>query len=406
MTKITSRGIFKGDPVIWTVFFFLCIISLIEVYSAASTLTYKTKFWMPLVQQAMYLGLGTFLVILIHNIPCRFFKTIPLPGLPAICLMLIFVLFFSEKVNEGARWINVFGFQFQPSELAKGIVVVSVALCLSFNQKEEGADPRAFKIILVITGFVCLLIFSENFSTAAILFAVVMMMMFVGRIPMKRLLALLGVIFGTIAVAFILLVSIPKDSKFFDTLPRMKTWATRVQNFGKDSKPEDPAKFQLQEHAQVGHAKIAIATSGFLGKGPGKSVERDFLSQAYSDFIYAIIIEEFGLLGGGIVLLLYIILLFRSAIIARRCERNFPAFLILGLALLIVFQAFINMGVAVGLLPVTGQNLPLISRGGTSIVCTSIYIGMMLSVSRYAQKTKKKNKAAIASEENDEEIEE
>ena len=348
----------------------------------------------------MMLGMGTVVAIITHNIPCRYFKTIPLPGLPVICLMLLFVLFFSEKVNEGARWISILGFQFQPSELAKGIVVISVALCLSFNQKEEGADPRAFKIILVITGFVCLLIFSENFSTAAILFAVVIIMMFIGRIPIKRLLALIGVIVGAAAFGFILLVSIPKDSGIVKVIPRIETWQNRILRHGGDSKPENPADYQLQEHAQVGHAKIAVATSGIIGKGPGKSVERDFLSQAYSDFIYAIIIEEFGLLGGGIVLMLYIILLFRAAIIARRCERNFPAFLILGLALLIVFQAFINMGVAVGLLPVTGQNLPLISRGGTSIVCTSFYIGMMLSVSRYAQK-KKKSRDSIPAEDED-----
>jgi cell division protein FtsW len=288
-----------------------------------------------------------------------------------------------EKTNDAGRWIKLLGIQFQPSEFAKMTVMIATAYNLSRGQTEEGANPKAFKYIMGITGLFCLLIFPENFSTAALLFGVVYLMMFIGRIAAKKITILTSILLG-IAVAGVLFLELTKDvdSRF---LHRFDTWRTRIEKFV-SSEEVPAAKFDIDRDAQVGHARIAMATSHILGKGPGNSVQRDFLSQAYSDFIFAIIVEELGLLPAAIVVLLYIILLIRAGRIAKKCNRTFPAFLVIGIALLLVTQAMFNMMVAVGLAPVTGQPLPLISRGGTSTIINCIYIGMILSVSRYTAK--------------------
>lgn len=383
---------FMGDRVIWVVYFFLCVISLVEVFSAASTLAYKSgSFWSPLIKQALFLGAGTLVVIVVHRVPCRMFKAVPIILLPLSAIFLFITSFFGAKTNGAGRWIDIGFVQFQPSELAKGAVIISVALILSLMQRENGADRRAFKYILMVSLSICGLIVTENLSTAMLLFGVVVLMMFIGRVPMVQL----GKLFGTIAIIATLgaafLFSLPKESSLSDSVPilhRVETWSNRLSNHfedhGEDEVP-DPLKYDIDKGAQVAHANIAIASGGFIGKMPGNSVERDFLSQAFSDFIFAIIIEEMGLWGSGIVVFLYIILLFRAGRISSRCERNFPPFLIMGLTLLLVSQALLNMMVAVGLFPVTGQPLPLISRGGTSTLINCVYIGMILSVSRYAK---------------------
>ena len=394
--SVNTNKLFQGDRVIWIIFFFLCMISLIEVYSAASTLSYKSgDFTAPLFKQAIFLGVGTVIVVLVHNIPCRFFKIIPILGWPLVVILLLLTLAMGVRENGGARWLPLFGFQFQPSELAKGVVITTVALILGAMQRENGADRKAMKYILGFTIPICLLIVTENLSTTAILFGVVCMMMFIGRVPFIQLAKLFGVLFVSVAIFISLALTVFKNAPADSFLHRFDTWAARIERFAgvedDEEKAEGKAKedaqtFDLKENAQVGHAYIAIASSNIIGRMPGNSVERDFLSQAFSDFIYAIIIEELGLFGGGFVAFLYIVLLFRTGRIASRCERNFPAFLAMGLALLLVFQACINMMVAVGLFPVTGQPLPLISRGGTSTLITCAYVGMILSVSRYARK--------------------
>jgi len=380
-----------GDRVIWVVFFFLCIISLLEVFSAGSTLSYASgKFWMPLVRQASFLLVGTVVVVIVHRIPCRMFKAIPIFALPVSIILLLWVLLSGSKTNDGARWMNIFGIGFQPSEIAKWTVITTVALILSNMQREDGADRRAFKQILLVTVPICLLIFTENLSTACLLFGVVVLMMIIGRIPMVQI----GKLFGVLAIAgtlgALILLSVPKDTNLSDIpiFHRVQTWSNRLSthlNGNGDEGANDPMKLDIDKGAQVAHANIAIASGGFLGKAPGNSIERDFLSQAFSDFIFAIIVEETGLWGATVVVFLYIILLFRAGRIASRCERNFPPFLVMGLTLMLVSQAVLNMMVAVGLFPVTGQPLPLISRGGTSTIINCIYIGMILSVSRYAR---------------------
>ena len=259
-------------------------------------------------------------------------------------------------------------------------VVIATAFILSKRQSEQEANPKAFKHIMIVACLVCGLIFPENFSTSALLFGVVFLMMYIGRVATRKLLMLMGTL-GGILVAGIIFLTVTKDidSNF---LHRLDSWRGRIENFTKTEKVA-PNDFDINANAQEGHARIAVATSNVIGKGPGNSVERDFLSQAYSDFIFAIIIEELGLVGGIVVVFLYICLLIRIGRIAKKCNRTFPAFLVIGIGLLLVTQALFNMMVAVGLAPITGQPLPLISRGGTSTLINCVYIGMILSVSRY-----------------------
>lgn len=383
--SLSSKRLFQGDLVIWAIYFWLCMISLIEVYSAGSSLSYKSgDFMAPLFKQAIFLGIGTAVVWVIHSIPCRFFK-LGVVLYPISIFLLILTLIIGAKENDGARWLN-FGIKFQPSEIAKGALVLFVALILSFGQTEEGADKRAMKIILFATCLTCALIVTENLSTAALLFATVFVMMFIGRVPTKQLGKIVGVcLLGVVLLATIVTIFPKEKLNESKLLHRASTWVDRVKDHTSDKETMSDTIF-LRDHAQEARAKIAIASSNMIGKMPGNSEQRDHLAQAYSDFIYAIIIEEMGVLGAVFVAFLYIILLFRVGRIASMCERNFPAYLTMGLAILLVIQAMVNMLVAVGLIPITGQPLPLISRGGTSTIINSVYFGMILSVSRYARK--------------------
>lgn len=383
--SLSSKRLFQGDLVIWAIYFWLCMISLIEVYSAGSSLSYKSgDFMAPLFKQAIFLGIGTAVVWVIHSIPCRFFK-LGVVLYPISIFLLILTLIIGAKENDGARWLN-FGIKFQPSEIAKGALVLFVALILSFGQTEKGADKRAMKIILFATCLTCALIVTENLSTAALLFATVFVMMFIGRVPTKQLGKIVGVcLLGIILLATIVTIFPKEKLNESKLLHRASTWVDRVKDHTSDKETMSDTIF-LRDHAQEARAKIAIASSNMIGKMPGNSEQRDHLAQAYSDFIYAIIIEEMGVLGAVFVAFLYIILLFRAGRIASMCERNFPAYLTMGLAILLVIQAMVNMLVAVGLIPITGQPLPLISRGGTSTIINSVYFGMILSVSRYARK--------------------
>lgn len=378
-----------GDRVIWVVYFLLCVISLVEGYSAASTLSYeKGNFVDQLIRQTMFLFVGTVICVVVHRIPCRKFKIVPLLLYPMSIILLLITLF-GPSTNDAARWIDVGLFKFQPSEVAKGSLVIAVALALSKLQREDGADRRALKIILGLTIPICALIVPENLSTAALLFGVIVLIMFIGRVPLVQLGKLFGVLALMLTVIVTLVLSLPKDNSLsgLPGMHRMETWNTRIYEYlgGEEDEALTPETYDLRNDAQVAHANIAIASSNVIGKMPGNSVERDFLYQAFSDFIFAIIIEEMGIIGAVLVVFLYIILLFRAGRISSRCERNFPPFLIMGLTLLLVTQAILNMLVAVGLFPVTGQTLPLISRGGTSTIMTCFYFGMILSVSRYAR---------------------
>ena len=397
------KDLFKGDKVIWIIFLFLCLISVIEVFSAASTLTYKTgDHWGPITQHSVILMVGAFVVVLVHNIPCKYFSVLPFFMLPISCILLLIVMGMGivdsgERVNGAARWLNFFGIQFQPSELAKMAVVIVTAFILSKFQEEDGANPKAFKYIMWILGIVFILIAPENGSTAMLLAGVVFLMMLIGRVPWRQIGRLVGIvaIFATILVTIIAVVP-PKAYQDIPGTHRFVTWRSRLMGFFEDRETIPAAKFDIDKDAQEAHANIAIATSNIIGKMPGNSVQRDFLSQAFSDFIFAIVIEELGLLGGGFIVALYLWLLIRAGRIAKRSDKHFPAFLVMGIALLLVSQAMLNMMVAVGLFPITGQPLPLISKGGTSTLINCAYIGMILSVSRYVAEKEEKRRLAEA----------
>lgn len=380
--------LFEGDSVIWTVLFFLCLISIIEVYSASSNMSYSTGYyWRPILQHTGFLAIGILTTVVIHKIHCRYFKLIPIFFIPLSALMLVITMF-TERVNNASRWFTYGGISFQPSELAKGALIATAAMVLASMRDENGAKPRAFKWILGISVIICGLIAPENFSTAAMTFLVILVMMFIGRVPWKLLGSFLGILVILAGSLFAFMKYTPASTiETISELPglhRLPTWYSRLNNH--TEKPKDPKLYDITKDIQVTHAQIAIATCNVVGKGPGKSVERDFLPQSFSDFIYAIVIEELGLGGGIFVLFLYIVLLFRTARIASRCERNFPAFLVMGLSLMLVTQALINMAVAVGAMPVTGQPLPLISKGGTSTIINCAYLGIILSVSRSAKR--------------------
>ena len=402
-------NIFKGDKVIWMVFFFLCMISIIEVYSASSTLSYKSgNFMGPVIKHMAILVGGVFVMICMLKVKCKYFKIVTPFMIFISIVLLLWVLLAGQSTNGASRWISLVGIQFQTSEIAKGTLVLAVAQILSAMQNENGADKRAFKYILTISAVMIFPIMLENMSTAMLLCITIFFMMIIGRVPGKLLGKLAGIVLLTIVFAISMVMLLGHDeeklAKTNDTFTeqvateqpekkntvqkmfhRMDTWKARIDHF-LAPKPVSPEEVALDKDAQVAHANIAIASSNVMGKGPGNSVERDFLSQAFSDFIYAIIIEEMGVPGGLFVAFLYIILLFRTGRIANRCENNFPALLAMGLAILLVTQALFNMAVAVGLAPVTGQPLPLISRGGTSSIINCMYVGIILSISRTAKK--------------------
>ena len=409
MNNKTIGNIFKGDKVIWMIFFFLCMISIIEVYSASSSLTYKTGNYMaPVIRHIGLLGLGLLTMICMLKVKCKFFKIVTPFMLGLSFILLLWVLVAGQSTNGASRWISLAGINFQPSEIAKGAVVLAVAQILSAMQTEYGAEKRAFKYILIVSSIFVALIGLENLSTAMLLCFTILCMMIIGRVPMRQIGKLVGTALIAICIIFASIMIVGKDKgdtakpensltekvvqdekeetgvvdKLFH---RADTWKERIDKWT-SSKTIAPEDVDLDKDAQVAHANIAIASSNIAGNGPGNSVERDFLSQAYSDFIYAIIIEEMGIEGAIFVALLYIFLLFRAGRIANRCENNFPAFLCMGLAILLVIQALFNMLVAVGLAPVTGQPLPLISRGGTSTVINCLYLGIILSISRTAKK--------------------
>ena len=407
-------NIFKGDKVIWMVFFFLCMISIIEVFSASSNLTYKSQNYLgPIFYHTAMIGVGVVVAVLTLNVPCRYFKLMTPFMLAISALTLLWVLVGGESINGANRVISVMGFTFQPSEIAKGTMVLITAQILSAMQRDTGADRKAFKYILIILLPTTFLIGIENLSTAALLFMVILLMMFIGRVPMSQMGKLMGVIavLGVIGLTLVFTLGSIEDNNAEETqmtesvaaadkenpnetsiksggiFHRFTTQRNRILKFVQKQEVS-PEKYDIESNFQVGHANIAIASADIIGKGPGNSVERDYLPQAFSDFIFAIIIEEMGIFGAAFVVFLYIVLLYRAARIASRCENNFPAFLIMGLSLLLVIQATFNMMVAVGLAPVTGQPLPLISKGGTSTIINCAYIGAILSVSRSAKMKK------------------
>ena len=391
--KPKVRQLLNGDRTIWTMVFILCAISLIEVFSASSRLTFgKSSFLAPIISHTMHLGIGLVGMWLVHLLHYKWYRLFPVLLVPLSILLLGYLSIRSMGSSGAERWINLGFFQLQPSELGKIGVIMTVAYWLSkLKPEDELSQANTFWKILALTGLVDALIVGENLSTAVLLAGVIFVMMILGGIAWRRMLALTGVVVGAGIVAVVILLFVPaqtiRDSKIIPS--RATTWQARLQDFSQTkNKPNayEYAKLVAPEKPQETHANIAIATSNILGKGPGNSDERDYLQEASCDFIYAIIIEELGMAGGIIVMLVYIILLYRVGRIATKCKEKYPAYLAMGLGMLLGLQAFITMSVAVGLFPVTGQPLPLISKGGTSVLMTSGCIGMLLGISNTLEK--------------------
>lgn len=388
--KPKRRQILKGDRIIWTMVIILCCISLIEVFSASSRLTFgKSSYLAPIISHTIHLCGGLIVMYVLHLFDYKWYKLFPVFLVPISVILLAYLAVLSRSSDGAERWINLGFFQLQPSELGKMAVIMSVAFWLS---KLKADDPlsqsNTFWKIIALTGLVCALIVGENLSTAILLAAVIYVMMILGGIAWRRMLALTGVVVVVGAFAALLLILVPPQTlRDTPVIPnRAVTWQARLLDFFHSSSEgrqtaEEYARFTATDKPQETHANIAIATSNVLGKMPGNSDERDYLQEASCDFIYAIIIEELGMVGGLVVMLVYMILLFRVGRIATRCKEKYPAYLAMGIGMVLGLQAFINMSVAVGLFPVTGQPLPLISKGGTSVLISSAFIGMLLGIS-------------------------
>jgi cell division protein FtsW len=365
------RKYFKGDAVIWAVVVLMSIFSLLIVYSATGSLAYKyqggnTYYYM--VHHATRLLVGIIIIYVVHLVPYKYFSRLSQLFLIISIPLLVFTLFFGTSLNQASRWLTLpgLGFTIQPSDLAKLALILYLARTLSQKQEKIEDYRESFLPALIPVLIVCALIMPANLSTALMLFFICIILMFIGRIRLKYLFA-----FGGIMLAFLaIFVTIVMTR---DLGGRVGTWKHRIESFASGDK---------DDNYQVSQAKIAIVRGGPVQLRPGKSIQRNFIPHPYSDFIFAIIIEEYGLAGAIVILTLYFYLLFRAAIMVRKSSRTFPAFTAIGLAMLITFQAIINMAVAVNLVPVTGQPLPLISWGGSSMLSTCVSLGIILSVSR------------------------
>jgi len=364
------RRYIKGDRIIWMVILILLVISLLSVYSSTGSLAYQhrggnTVYY--LFRQLKFILLGLLIIFFVHLVPYRVFSRISVVALYLAIPLLILTLVVGKNINEATRWLQIpgIGLTIQTSDFAKIALVMYLAKVLSVNQNNIKDFKEVFgRVSLAIIG-ICALILPSNFSTAAILFATAFVLMFVGRIPVKYL--ALMVFTGIIALSIFV-----GGSLLLNREGRLSTWQHRVEAYVAGE----------GDSYQADQAKVAIVQGGLFGKGPGNSTQRNLLPHPYSDFIYAIIIEEYGsLVGGVLVLALYLWLFFRAGLIIRRSRSTYGAFLAFGLSMGLVLQAFVNMAVAVGLVPVTGQTLPLVSMGGSSIFFTSMATGMILSVS-------------------------
>lgn len=375
----------KGDRTIWAIIGALALFSFLPVYSASTNLVYvagKGTTLGYLLKHALLLVLGFGIVYATHKIPYRYFSGLSVLILPVVILLLVYTLTQGTVIDgaNASRWIRIpfVGIGFQTSTLASVILMIYVARYLSRNKEKDILFKESMLYLWVPVGIVLALILPANFSTTAISFAMILILCFLGGYPVKYLAGIVGA--GVLVLALFILSA----RAFPDTMKnsRVGTWSSRIENFVSGNE---------EDNYQAEKAKIAIASGEIYGKGPGKSVQKNFLPQSSSDFIYAIIGEEFGLLGALMIIILYLGLLFRLVIIATKTSTIFGTLLVLGVGLPIIFQAMINMAVAVGLFPVTGQPLPLISTGGTSIWMTCFAIGIVLSVSARDEEQQVKN---------------
>ncbi|MCL1944000.1 MAG: FtsW/RodA/SpoVE family cell cycle protein [Candidatus Azobacteroides sp.] len=393
-----AKSIFRGDKGIWAIFFLLCVISMVEVFSSSIALSSTQGIhWAPIMKHFMLLIFGLFIVILVHNVPYRWYSS-GMILVPISFIFLIAVMIWGEERGNASRWFRVMGFQFQPSELAKLSIIISVAFLLSRMQDTKVSRDNTFKVLMIGISVMCFTIMLDNLSTAVLLFSVCMIMMIIGNVSLLKIGKLLLPVIGLVAMMYFVapLFGRASENRDADTeqtevssgimgaFNRIPTWRNRIDRFVDYVVHDKSPKEYMEEdkNFQPGYARIAIARGGFSPKLPGNSYARNFLPEANSDFIYAVIIEELGIFGGIFVIGLYVALLVRCGRLVQKCRRKFPAFLLIGCALIIFCQALMHMLVCVHLMPVTGQPLPLISKGGTSLCITCVYFGIMLSISR------------------------
>lgn len=364
----------KGDKVIWTIVIFLSLVSLLAVYSATGSLAYRlqgghTEYY--LFKQLSVLVMGLLIIYFAHRVNYTIYSRVAQIGFLISIPLLIYTLAFGRHINDASRWIRlpVINLTFQTSDVAKLAIFMYVSRQLSKRQGNITDFKKGFLPIIIPVGVICVLIMPANMSTALLLGASCMILCFIGRVPVKYLAAMVGA--GLVAIVLMFAVASLTGKKM-----RTETWKKRIEHFTSGDESNADLPYQVQQ------ANIAIAGGGVLGKGPGNSTQRNFLPHAYSDYIYATIIEEYGIFGAFLILMAYMLLLLRSISLFRKCPYAFGAFLAVGLSITLVIQALTNMAVNVGLFPVTGVTLPLVSMGGSSVIFTSLAIGIILSVSR------------------------
>ena len=386
MIEFLRRNI-KGDRVIWIIIAILAGFSLLSVYSASGTLAYKyqggnaTHY---LIRQAVLLAMGFLIVFLVHRIPYRYFSKMALWAYYLSVFLLLITLVWGMSLNQASRWIMLpGGITFQTSDFAKIALMMYLARVLSIKESEIKTFKGAFRQLFLPIVLICGLILPADFSTAALLFGTSILLLIIGRVYFKYIASLIGM--AIVGASFFVLIAMVSPAE-----SRVGTWEQRISDFFDD---DSEGNFQAEQ------AQIAIATGGFFGKGPGNSVQRNILPHPYSDFIFAIIVEEYGYIIGALILIsLFVYLFYRVVIIVRKVDKKFGAFVATGLAMLLCFQAMSHMAVSVNILPVTGQTLPLVSMGGTSIILTSLALGVILSVS--SDVTEKERTAKSDNEEN------
>jgi cell division protein FtsW len=376
----------RGDKYIWLAVLFLTVMSMLAVYSSTGSLAFKmqdgnTEYY--LLKHFMIFSLGLLMMYGAHVVNYKYYSRIAQLLLVVSIPLLIYTLLFGVNINDARRWIAIpgTGMSFQTSDLAKLALIMYMARILTKKQDTIKDFKQGFLPVMLPPVIICSLIAPSNLSTAAILFATCLLLMFIGRVNLKYIAAMGGI--GLTALALIILLALLTPFK-----ARVLTWQSRIENFTSDPK----GSYQVQQ------AKIAIASGGTFGKGPGNSTQQNFLPSPYADFIFAIVIEEYGIVGAMFLIALYLFFLLRSIKIFIKSPGAFGAFLAVGLSFALVIQAFINMGVVVNLLPVTGVTLPLVSMGGTSLWFTSIAVGIILSVSRFVEQNEEESKNAPAIE--------
>lgn len=373
-TKEWLSANFKGDPILWIVLILLALGSLLAVYSTTGGYSqignsHEATNEYFLFKQLVFLIVGVGLAYVSHKVNFKSYSTIALPFLLISVLLLVLVLFFGNEINGAKRWLTVpfVGLSIQPADIAKMALMIYLAKVISGSQTMIKQDIGIFWMLIIPTLLVCVVILPNNLSTAGLLFVTSLIVMFIGRIPLRYILYIMGAGIGMFLIVFLIGYNL-------GTGTRAHTWAQRVTTFVGD-----------QESFQSQQARIAIANGGLIGKGPGNSMQRNFLPYSHADFIYAIICEEFGMIGAVGIMAIYLLMLYRVIRIVKRSPKTFGAMLAIGLCVNIVIQAYTNIMVNVGLIPDTGVTLPIISLGGTSLIFTCISFGIILSVSRYIE---------------------